>query len=206
MLSDAPGRAVFLDRDGVINENRDDHVKSWTEFVFLPGAIESIVALSRARCRILVVTNQAVINRGLASRASIDQIHARLCDAVARAGGHIDEVLYCPHRPDEGCGCRKPQPGLLIAAADRYGLDLTRSYMVGDSFGDIAAGRSVGCETILVRTGRGNRQLESSDAARFANYIVADDLQQAARLILGARGWGASPRTVPVPIRVPARR
>ena len=115
---------VFLDRDGVICANRTDHVKSWAEFHFLPGAVEGIVALTRAGCQTVVVTNQAAVHRGLVSAAEVEAIHRQMVAAVAAAGGRIDLVLYCPHRADEQCRCRKPQPGLLLEGARRLGIDL----------------------------------------------------------------------------------
>lgn len=197
MLAERLGYAIFLDRDGVINENRVDHVKSWEEFLFLPRSIDAIVALGAVGCRIIVITNQAIINRGLVAAGVIDRIHAKLKHAVARAGGRIDDVYYCPHRPDEHCGCRKPQPGLLTAAARRYRLDLSRSYLVGDSFTDIAAGQSIGCQTILVRTGRGSNSVNSPEAVRFSGYGLADDLWQAAGLILSRERHHAAHGRVP---------
>jgi len=151
--------AIFLDRDGVICQNRSDHVKSWAEFRFLPGALEAVARLSRLTQPIVVVTNQAVINRGMVVRATVEDIHARMVRAIERAGGRVDRVMYCPHRPDEACDCRKPQPGLLHAAARDLGLDLSQSYLVGDAMTDMQAGRAAGCQCYLTLTGRGWKQL-----------------------------------------------
>src|SRR5688572_17665342 len=125
--------AIFLDRDGVICENRTDHVKSWQEFQFIPGAKSSLVALSKLGLPIVVVTNQAAINRGLASARVVEEIHNQMVAEVEAEGGRIDRVIYCPHRPDEACNCRKPEPGMLLEAAHDLELDLTRSYMIGDA-------------------------------------------------------------------------
>jgi len=152
-------RAIFLDRDGVICENRTDHVKSWDEFRFVPGARESLAALSRLGMPIVVVTNQAAINRGMTTTAAVEDIHRRMVAEVEAFGGRIDRVLYCPHRPEEHCKCRKPEPGMLLHAATEMGIDLARSYMVGDALTDMQAGLAVGAETILVLSGRGFRQL-----------------------------------------------
>jgi D-glycero-D-manno-heptose 1,7-bisphosphate phosphatase len=152
-------RAVFVDRDGVICRNRVDHVKSWEEFVFLPGAVKAMVRLARANLPIIVVTNQAVINRGIISAKVVEDINARMVQAIEAAGGRIDEVLYCPHRPDEQCDCRKPQPGMLLMAAKKWGVDLDQSYLVGDAETDMQAARAVGSRRYLVLTGRGLRQL-----------------------------------------------
>src|SRR5512133_3041926 len=151
--------AVFLDRDGVINENRCDHVKSWDEFVFLPGVLEALRRLSELERPVVVVSNQAIIGRGVTSREVVDEIGRRMVEAVCAHGGRIDAVLYCPHRPEEGCRCRKPQPGLLTDAAGQMGLDLGASYLVGDAESDLGAARAAGCRPILVTTGRGAAEL-----------------------------------------------
>jgi D-glycero-D-manno-heptose 1,7-bisphosphate phosphatase len=104
---------VFLDRDGVINRNRIDHVKSWSEFEFLPGALEALKRLAGLDLPVVVVTNQAAIGRGLIDAAEVDEIHRRMIEAVRLFGGRIDAVLCCPHRPDEGCECRKPKPVIV---------------------------------------------------------------------------------------------
>ena len=152
-------RAIFIDRDGVICRNRNDHVKSWEEFVFLRGALEALARLARLDLFIVVVTNQAIINRGIVPVDAIEDIHARMVRAVEAAGGRIDQVVYCPHRPDEHCDCRKPQPGMLLKAANDLRLDLSRSYFVGDAEADMLAGQAVGCHRYLVLTGRGRQQL-----------------------------------------------
>jgi D-glycero-D-manno-heptose 1,7-bisphosphate phosphatase len=152
-------RAVFVDRDGVICRNRTDHVKSWEEFVFLPGAVEAMVRLARTNMPIVVITNQAVINRGIITADVVEDINARMVQAIEAAGGRIDDVLYCPHRPDEQCDCRKPKPGMLLTAAKRWGVDLSQSYLVGDAKTDMQTAQSVGCRSYLVLTGRGRQQL-----------------------------------------------
>ena len=152
-------RAIFIDRDGVICRNRNDHVKSWEEFVFLPGVLEAMARLAHSDLSIVVITNQAIINRGIVSAEVVEDINARMVRAVEAAGGRVDRVVYCPHRPDEHCGCRKPQPGMLLKAAYDLRLDLSRSYFVGDAEADMLAGRAVGCRRYLVLTGRGRQQL-----------------------------------------------
>jgi D-glycero-D-manno-heptose 1,7-bisphosphate phosphatase len=152
-------RAVFIDRDGVICRNRKDHVKSWEEFVFLPGALEALAWLACQDLSVVVITNQAIINRHIVPVEAVEDIHAHMVQAIEAAGGRIDRVLYCPHRPDEHCPCRKPQPGLLLKAASELGLDLSSSYLVGDAETDVQAGRAVGCRRYLVLTGRGRQQL-----------------------------------------------
>jgi len=175
--------AIFLDRDGVINHNRADHVKSWEEFEFLPGAMDALRRLSRLDRPIIVVTNQAVIGRGQVLPETVDDIHARMRSAVRRAGGRVDDILVCSHRPEDHCACRKPLPGLIFQAAERWGLDLGRSYLVGDALTDVMAARAAGCAPILVKTGRGEKQLAQLDAAAFEHLPVLANLGEAADLI-----------------------
>lgn len=152
-------RAVFIDRDGVICRNRDDYVKRWEEFVFLRGSLQALCRLAGLDLPIVVVTNQSAINRHMVPVEIVEDINARMVRAIETAGGRIDRVLICPHRPDEGCACRKPQPGLFLTAAEDLGLDLEQSYLIGDAKTDMQAGRAVGCHRYLVLTGRGRRQL-----------------------------------------------
>jgi D-glycero-D-manno-heptose 1,7-bisphosphate phosphatase len=177
--------AVFLDRDGVINENRADYVKSWEEFVFLPNVFEPLRQLSQNGLLTIVVTNQSAINRGLVSREMVETIHRRMCEVVSRNGGRVDAVLTCPHRPDENCACRKPRPHLFLQAAERFDLDLSRSYLIGDALCDIAAGLAVGCCPILVLTGLGRQESVRLKAHGYYGYHVATDLSEAVQWILG---------------------
>jgi len=155
-------KAVFLDRDGVICCNRDDHVKSWDEFQFLHRAQEAIARLTKAGRLVVVITNQAVVNRGIVPATAVEEIHRRMVAEVEVYGGRIARIYYCPHRPDEHCGCRKPQPGMLLQAASELGIDLKASYLIGDAVADIQAAQAVGAKPYMVLTGRGKRQyLES---------------------------------------------
>lgn len=179
-------RAVFLDRDGVINENRPDHVKSWAEFEFLPGALDALRLLREAGWRAIVVTNQAIIHRNITPRTVVDDINQRMRDTVEIHGGRIDAVLCCPHRPDEACECRKPRPGLLLQAAARFNLPLDQCYIVGDAYSDMQAGRAVGCRTIMVRTGRGLQQMMTAPALSLRPHQVVTDLADAAAWMIRA--------------------
>lgn len=150
---------IFLDRDGVINENRPDYVKSWQEFRFLPGAKEAIARLTCAGHRILVCTNQAGIARGILSVETVEEIHRRMMDEIAEAGGRIERVYYCPHAKDAHCACRKPRPGMLLRARDELGIDMSDALFIGDALSDVHAGLEAGLWAILVLTGRGREQL-----------------------------------------------
>ena len=146
---------VFLDRDSVINRNRADYVKQWSEFRFLPGARRAIAGMTRAGYRLFIITNQACIGKGLVARSALDEMHGRMLREIERAGGHVEAVLYCPHRSDEGCDCRKPAPGLLHRAQDEYGVDLGRAVVIGDSLTDMSAATAAGVPGILVFSGLG---------------------------------------------------
>ena len=177
-------KAVFLDRDGVINQNRVDHVKDWSEFRFLPGAPEAVARLSQAGVCVFIITNQAIINRGMVSRETVDWINRRMVEEIERHGGRVEAVAYCPHRPDERCSCRKPQPGLLVDLARRYGLDLREAAVIGDALTDVEAGQAVGCQVFLVLTGRGSEELRLARAAGKNGFKVASDLGAAIDLLL----------------------
>lgn len=175
---------IFLDRDGVINENRPDYVKSWSEFRFLPGALEAIAKLSRAGHRIVVCTNQAGVARGCLSAKTVDEIHRRMLAQVVKAGGRIEKVYYCPHGKDERCLCRKPRPGMLLRARQELSLDLTNAVFVGDSITDIRAGLAAGVQTILVLTGLGVDQLRNHYHEASGPFFVTTNLYHAAEVLL----------------------
>ena len=150
-------KTVFLDRDGVINRNPPNwgYVQTWEEFDFIPNAQKAIRELTENGYRIIVVTNQAGIGRGLFSEENLKDIHSRMVAKITEAGGRIDAVYYCPHHPEAGCECRKPKPGMLIRAAREHNIQLSSAYLIGDSTTDIQAGRRVGAKALLVLTGHG---------------------------------------------------
>ncbi|MAS36572.1 MAG: histidinol phosphate phosphatase [Anaerolineaceae bacterium] len=178
--------AIFLDRDGVINENRPDHVKCWEEFDWLPNVLTSIRQLTETGLPIFVVTNQAIVNRGTISEMTLYDIHTRMLSLVNQAGGHIEKVYYCPHDKQENCTCRKPQPGMLKLAAEEHNIDLTKSFIVGDAWTDMEAGLAVGATGILVMTGRGRGQGNFARLLAHAAVRIgaACDLADATTIIL----------------------
>jgi D-glycero-D-manno-heptose 1,7-bisphosphate phosphatase len=145
---------IILDRDGTINEDRDDFVKSADEWVPLPGALEAIARLNQAGWHTVIATNQSGLGRGLFDMASLNAMHAKMHKMLAAQGGRIDAVFYCPHSPDEGCQCRKPLPGLFEQIGERFGVDLRTTHVVGDTPRDLQAGSAVGCQPHLVLTGK----------------------------------------------------
>ena len=132
-------QAVFLDRDGVINMDRPDFVKSWEEFEFLPGSLEALAALAGTSYKIVVITNQSGVGRGLLTQETLDQMHARMAERIRASGGRIDAIYYCPHVPEAGCDCRKPAIGLFVKAARDLDIDLTSSWAIGDRYRDAQA-------------------------------------------------------------------
>lgn len=180
-----PFKTVFLDRDGVINEDAPDYIKCWAEFHFIPGSLKAIARLTRSGCCVIVITNQSVINRQMVALTELEVMHRNLRQAVLDGGGRITDIFYCPHRPDEDCDCRKPKPGLIFAARDRYNIDLSNAVMVGDSVKDILAGRAAGCRrTVLVKTGNGMTAIQSLEQTGQRPDHVAADLNRAAHWVL----------------------
>ena len=148
-------KLIILDRDGTINEDRDDFVKSPDEWVPIAGSLEAIARLNHAGWHTVVATNQSGIARGLFDLATLNAIHAKMNRALAEVGGRVDAVFFCPHGPDDGCACRKPRPGMLTAIGERYGIAPRETYAVGDSLRDLEAAAAAGCAPHLVRTGKG---------------------------------------------------
>jgi D-glycero-D-manno-heptose 1,7-bisphosphate phosphatase len=180
-----PLKVVFLDRDGVINRDSPDYIKSWSEFKFLPGSLRALEKLTRKGFGLIVITNQSAVNRGMMSLKDLDLIHARMRTTVAAGGGKISDVFFCPHTPDEGCRCRKPEPGLIHQACRRYAIDLKNAWMVGDSAKDIECARNAGCgRTILVRTGNGAEAQTILARKNISPDYVAEDLDAAADWII----------------------
>lgn len=178
-------QAILLDRDGVINRERADYVKCWDEFEFLPGVLPTLRRLAVLKTPILVISNQSAIGRGVVDRSCVDEIHRRAGVAVEAAGGRIDAFFVCPHRPDEGCECRKPKPGLLRQAAATYTLDLCRCIFIGDAITDFQAAQAAGCLSILVETGRQGPMLRKA-LAGIPGATVVTDLAAAVALIVGS--------------------
>ena len=177
-------RAAFLDRDGVVNEKRPqgEYVTRLEEMHFLPGVAAAIAMLNRAGFRVIVVSNQRCVAKGLITTADLEAMHQRMCNALASAGATIDGAYYCPHDTEPSCNCRKPAPGMLLDAARAHRIDLSASWMIGDSETDVEAGRNAGCKTA---------RLLSCDAAADGNAdMVASTLVAVVHKILK---WEESP-------------
>ncbi|MGH8558010.1 MAG: D-glycero-beta-D-manno-heptose 1,7-bisphosphate 7-phosphatase [Methylococcales bacterium] len=171
----------MLDRDGVINRDSDDFIKSPDEWLPIPGSLEAIAQLSRNGYRIVVITNQSGISRGLLDLETFAEIHSKMHCSIERSGGKIEAVYFCPHRPENQCDCRKPKPGLLKRFAADYRVGLANIPFIGDSFRDIQAGLSAGASPVLVKTGEG---LSTLKAHPEINLPVFEDLYDAVQFIL----------------------
>jgi D-glycero-D-manno-heptose 1,7-bisphosphate phosphatase len=147
-------KLVILDRDGTINRASDEFIKAPEEWQPLPGAMEAISRLNHAGYHVVLATNQSGLGRGLFDVAALNSVHSHMIKTLAAAGGRIDAIFYCPHTPDEGCGCRKPWPGLFAQIAERYGVNLQGVPCIGDSLRDMQAAEAAGCAPHLVCTGR----------------------------------------------------
>jgi D-glycero-D-manno-heptose 1,7-bisphosphate phosphatase len=176
--------AVFLDRDGVIIEHRDDYVKSIAEVRFIPGAAEALTCLSQRRFLIVIVTNQSAIGRGLVTRAEVDAIHSLIVERIAASGGRVDGIYVCPHRPEDNCACRKPAPGLLLDAARDLGIDLGASVMIGDTVTDALAAQAAGVRPVLVLTGLGEKHTRELLPPELRRVLKAPNLAAAVEQIL----------------------
>ncbi len=146
---------IILDRDGVINQDSDDFIKGPDEWIPIPGSLEAIARLCQAGYRMVVATNQSGLARGLFDQDTLDAIHRKMEMEIERHGGRLEGIYYCPHGPDDGCSCRKPQPGLLLQIAHDLQIDLGQAIAVGDSLRDLQAAAAVGSRPVLVLTGKG---------------------------------------------------
>lgn len=179
---------IILDRDGVINFDSDEYIKSPDEWLPIPGSLEAIAQLNRAGYQVLIVTNQSGIARGYFDLDTLDLIHEKLMRELASVGGYIEEIFFCPHHPDEVCSCRKPRPGLLYRLSEKYQVALEQTFFIGDSYSDVKAAQNAGAIPLLVLTGKGERTLEQypelisvpnfSDLARAVEYVISQSGNQ----------------------------
>jgi len=180
-----PKRAVkliILDRDGVVNRDSDQFIKSPDEWRPIPGSLEAIARLNHAGFRVVIATNQSGIGRGLFEMAMLNAIHEKMHKALALVGGRIDALFYCPHTADARCECRKPRTGMLKEIGVRFGVDLAGVPCIGDSLRDLAAADAVGAQPILVLTGKGEKTLRDGEYPK--NTVIFPDLAFAASALL----------------------
>lgn len=172
-------RLVILDRDGVINEDTGDSITAPEQWVPIPGSLEAVARLCRAEYRVVIITNQSGVGSGLFTIDMMNKIHMRMFQLIRQKGGEVDALLFCPHAPDLGCDCRKPEPGLFHELARRLKVNLTGIPALGDSVRDLEAAAAAGAQPVLVRTGNGEQTLEAirqSDDENLKQVPVYDDL------------------------------
>ena len=175
-------KLIVLDRDGVINYDSDQFIKSPDAWRPIPGSLEAISRLNHAGFRVVVATNQSGLGRGLFDMATLIAINDKMHKALAHLGGRIDALFYCPHTADSACECRKPKPGMLIEIGNRFGVDLTGVPCVGDSVRDLQAAAAVEAQPILVLTGKGEKTLR--DGVFPTNTVIFPDLAFVATALL----------------------
>ncbi len=177
-------KIVILDRDGVVNQDSDQFIKSPEEWLPIAGSLEAIALLNQGGYRVVIASNQSGIGRGLFDMSALNAMHTKLHRALATLGGHVDAIFFCPHAADEGCECRKPKAGMFTQIAQRFEMDLKGMPAIGDSKRDLEAAASVGCATILVRTGKGKKTEAEGNLP--PGTLVFDNLAAAARHLLAA--------------------
>lgn len=180
-------KLVILDRDGVINADSSNYIKSVQEWIPIPGSIEAIAHLYKCGFTVVVATNQSGLARGLFDLDDLEAMHAKLRDLVETRGGEVAAVFYCPHGPDDRCNCRKPKPGLIDAIEAEFDVSALDAPLVGDSLRDLQAGLAKGCHPILVKTGKGQKTLEQlteNPSPEFEKLPVFDDLAAATSYIV----------------------
>jgi len=179
-------KLVILDRDGVINEDRDEPILTPEDWVPLPGSLEAIARLHQAGWHVAVATNQSAIARGLLELDGLHAIHRRMHEQVKEAGGRIDVVAFCPHKASDRCDCRKPAPGLLYTIAERLDVAPSEVVLIGDSLRDVQAAMAVAAQPMLVRTGRGQRTLDNN--LGLEHIPAHDDLAACVEVLLEPAG------------------
>lgn len=174
---------ILLDRDGVINEDTPNYIKTPEEWIPIRGSLEAIAALNQAGHRVIVVTNQSGIGRKLYHPADLAEIHAHMQRSLSVLGGHIDAIFYCPHHPDAQCACRKPKPGMLLGIEAQFQVNLREAILIGDTLKDVCCAQAVGCQPFLVKTGYGEKTLQDHPQ-KLQGIPVFENLAQAVQQIL----------------------
>jgi D-glycero-D-manno-heptose 1,7-bisphosphate phosphatase len=192
-------KVVFLDRDGTINHDSSDYIKGRSDFRIISGSIEAIRLLTLNGFTSIVITNQSAIARKFIAPAELDRIHTLMKSAIKSGGGKITDIFFCPHLPTDNCGCRKPAPGLIVQAQEKYNIDLGTAVMVGDSAKDIECARNAGCgKSVLVKTGKDNQAEHILKTKRITPDYTANNLYDAAKWILSSeKSTPTPPRSAP---------
>lgn len=177
-------KLIILDRDGVVNFDSDQFIKSPDEWKPIPGSLEAIARLNQAGYRVVLATNQSGIGRGLFDMATLNAIHDKMHKALAQVGGRIDALFFCPHAADSKCDCRKPKPGMFEEISKRFNMELDGVPAIGDSLRDLQAAVTLGAQPILVRTGKGEKTLAAGGLPE--GTLVFDDLAEAVRHLISS--------------------
>lgn len=176
---------IIIDRDGVINFESTEYIKSPDEWIPIPGSLEAIAQLNRAGFYVFIATNQSGVARGLYSLETLNDIHDKLIRRLAAVGGYVEEIFFCPHHPNDQCLCRKPKPGLLLQIQHKYAVPLQETFFIGDSLADIQAATAAGCHPLLVLTGNGEKVLQNY--SNLATLTYFPNLQQAAEYVISRK-------------------
>ncbi len=177
-------KLIILDRDGVINQDSDEYIKSVDEWIPVPGSLQAMGRLYQAGYTLVVVTNQSGIARGYYDIEALHAMHSKMGRMLEQYGGHVDAVFFCPHSPKDNCDCRKPKDGMFQEIIKRYQCDLKNVPAIGDSLRDLQAAKSAGAEPILVKTGKGERTIASTDASELEGIAIYKNLAEVADAIL----------------------
>lgn len=182
-------KAIFVDRDGVINKDpggwtKYNYVTGWRDFEFLPGALEALGILKENDIKVIVISNQAGVGKGYFSKKELDAVNTKMLKEIEKSGGGIEAVYYCIHKDEDGCNCRKPKTGLLEKAAKEYRVDFKATYFIGDSKADVAAGKKIGCKTIFVLSGKASLK-DSEGWNEKPDYVFKDFLESVRWMIKG---------------------
>ena len=181
------GRLVFIDRDGTIcKEHFGTYIGDWSMFEFLPGVKEAFRLLKKEGFKVFVISNQAGINKGVITKQQLNDVTEKMVAEIRNSGGVIDDVVYCPHRIEERCGCRKPAPGLILKLAEKHGVEPKNGWVVGDLIMDVEAGKAAGCRTVILRSGRPKTEEEWQQLkTECPPDYIAEDLLDAVKFIIG---------------------
>jgi len=177
-------KLIILDRDGVINHDSDAYIKSEEEWIPIDGSLEAIARLNHSGYTVVVASNQSGLARGYFDIETLSSMHRKMDDMLLKVGGQVDAVFYCPHGPDDGCGCRKPKPGMLLEIGQRFNVSLEDVIFIGDSISDIKAAYSAHAKAMLVRTGKGAKAEKILQTEGKGSVPVFDDLASAVTAIL----------------------
>ena len=177
-------KLIILDRDGVINHDSDDYIKTVDEWLPIKSSLQAIGWLSQAGYTVVLATNQSGIARGYYDVETMHAMHKKMARLLEQYGGRVEAIFFCPHDPKDGCECRKPKPGMLLDIASRYQCELDNVFFIGDTLTDIRAARAAGAKPLMVRTGKGERTLASAEAKELDNVPVYKDLAEATQVIL----------------------